>query len=317
MTSYSLRAVSYDSAIFEHCGPLLVHAVFPHTWHLRSATRQIVSVVTSRWNGPLSARVATLPRVSPGTPATLCETGFHVGEMVISFEGARPWNAHPDRPQTLDLTVLRRDLEGMHHQVLAAARGGLAAAMEDVWPDRDGFGGHATGSPTRGDATSGWLARGRAEISSLRVALCCQDGIELRRHAVGLLGLGPGLTPSGDDVLCGLIAGLSVLGRRSNRHKNRCEEAQTALTDCMVTQAPRRTTSLSSTFLQCAARGVVTEPLLQVLETAGSGTRMNHIDDVLMLGHSSGSDMLTGALLAGATLVRWEELFGPAVVGSR
>jgi len=237
--------------------------------------------------------------------------------MVISFEGARPWNAHPDRPQTLDLTVLRRDLEGMHHQVLAAARGGLAAAMPDIESSRDERGGNIARSPTRGDATEAGLVRGREEIAWLGGALVRGDLDSTVRHAVGLLGLGPGLTPSGDDVLCGLISGLSVLGRRSNRHKNRCEEAQAALTDCMVTQAPRRTTSFSSTLLQSATRGVVTEPLLQVLKTAGSGTRMRGIDDVLMLGHSSGSDMLTGALLAGATLVRWEELFGPAVVGSR
>jgi hypothetical protein len=125
------------------------------------------------------------------------------------------------------------------------------------------------------------------------------------------------LTPSGDDVLCGLIAGLSVLGNRPVRHQERCEGAVAALATCIAREAPRRTTSLSATLLRCAARGVVAEPLLQVLGTVGSGNQLTGVDEVLMLGHSSGSDMLTGALMACAVLVRWEEVFGPAMVGSR
>ena len=117
--------------------------------------------------------------------------------------------------------------------------------------------------------------------------------------------------------MCGLMAGLWVLGRRSESHRERCEEALAVLVDGVVAAAARRTTSLSATLLRSAARGVVAEPLLQVLETVGSSTAVRGIDDVLMLGHSSGSDMLTGALMAGATLVRWEEVFGPAMVGTR
>jgi hypothetical protein len=308
---------SYDPELFEHCGSLEVHAVFPHAWQLRTARREIVSVVASSWNGPLTARVRALPRATPGMPATLHKTQLAVGNTVISFEGARPWIVSARRSEMLDPSVLRQDLDGLRHQARAAGRGDLAAGIEDMWEGGDGCWRRVAGPSTRGDATAGWLVRGREEIAALCEALVGGDETGASQHAVGLLGLGPGLTPAGDDVVCGLLAGLSVLGRRSTRHGRRCSDALAALTHCIAAEAPRRTTSFSGTLLRAATRGVAAEPLLRVLETAGSGTPMSGVDDVLMLGHSSGSDMLTGALLAGATLVRWEELFGPAVVGSR
>jgi hypothetical protein len=296
--------LSYDPEIFECRGPLLVHAVFPHTWHLRSEGGQILSVVDSRWNGPLTMRVATIPtrhRASPGMAATLTEAGLEVGTAVIPFEGARPWMAPVERSEALDLSLLRADLPSVRHKIQAASRGGLAIGEA---------------APSRASAPA-WLVHGSVEMSSLWDALMRQDTEAVSRHAVGLLGLGPGLTPSGDDVLCGLIAGLSVLGHRSVRHQERCEGAVAALRACVMAEAPRRTTSLSATLLRSAAHGVAAEPLLQVLGTVGSGNQVKGIDEVLMLGHSSGSDMLTGALMACAMLVRWEEVFGTAMVGSR
>lgn len=317
MTPHSPRALSYDPGIFEHCGPLQVHAVFSRAWHLRSIARQMVSVVASSWNGPLTVCVSGLPRVTAGSVATLRETGLEVGETVFSFDYAEQWMAQAERSRRLDPSVLRHDLEVLRRQVRVAGRGGLTEAQGDLWADTDRRRRQLTGSATRDDATDAWLVRGRRELASLGEALIHEDSDRTGRHAIGLLGLGPGLTPAGDDVLCGLLAGLSVLGRRSIGHEKRCAGALAALADCIVAEAPRRTTSFSSTLLHAATRGIATEPLLQVLETVGSSTGPRGIDEVLMLGHSSGSDMLTGALLAGATLVRWEELFGPAVVGSR
>lgn len=317
MNAHELQALSYDPEIFEHCGLLRVHAIFPHAWHLRTEDGYIVSVVVSRWNGPLTIRVSALPRVSTGIAATLRRTSLEIGKMVIRFERARLWVASTEQSAVLDLSVMRDDLERLHHQVSVAARGGLAGAVEDLWGNGNRCEGAFSMLPTRGDTTDAWLIRGRKEIGSLGKALAHRDRDAVGQHAVGLLGLGPGLTPAGDDVLCGLLAGLSVLGRRSSHQGHQCMLTLAVLTNRILTEAPRRTTSLSSTLLQSAADGVVTEPLLHVLESAGSRTRMKGTDEVLMIGHSSGSDMLTGALLAGAMLVRWEELFGPAVVGTR
>jgi hypothetical protein len=95
-----------------------------------------------------------------------------------------------------------------------------------------------------------------------------------------LAGLGPGLTPSGDDVLAGYVAGLVLL------HGLRKEAARIA------EEAAARTNSLSATLLRHAALGEVPEPV-HILFATGD-TR-----PLLSFGHSSGPAWLRGLVSAG------------------
>src|SRR5262249_42586767 len=67
---------------------------------------------------------------------------------------------------------------------------------------------------------------------------------------VGLLGLGPGLTPSGDDVLCGVLVALHALGE---------PRAAGKLGDAIAAETRRATTPLSGAFLAAAAQGMGSE----------------------------------------------------------
>jgi hypothetical protein len=97
-----------------------------------------------------------------------------------------------------------------------------------------------------------------------------------------LLGRGSGLTPLGDDVLCGWLAGRNALGRS---------------TEPVAAEVTRRsmagTTRLSSTLLTCAIRGDVV-PQVRVL-LRGTGT----LDALLSIGHTSGAGLALGLALAG------------------
>lgn len=93
-------------------------------------------------------------------------------------------------------------------------------------------------------------------------------------------GLGPGLTPSGDDLLAGYIAGLVLLhGERKRAHQ-------------IAEEAAERTNSLSATLLRHAARGEVPEPVHVLLVTG-------NVRPLLSFGHSSGQAWLRGLVSAG------------------
>lgn len=94
-----------------------------------------------------------------------------------------------------------------------------------------------------------------------------------------LAGRGEGLTPSGDDLLLGYVAGL-VLFRRSRQLARHIAES-----------AARRTTSLSATLLRHAARGEVPEPVHALLER-GDAAPLGR------WGASSGRELLHGLELA-------------------
>ncbi|MBM3222822.1 MAG: DUF2877 domain-containing protein [Candidatus Tectomicrobia bacterium] len=105
-----------------------------------------------------------------------------------------------------------------------------------------------------------------------------------------LVGLGEGLTPSGDDFLVGLLAVLHVTGFLS-RHID-------ALLQRQFCQCVRQGTSqLSGEFLRCALAGHFAEPLaglVRALCGAGPDAWLGHAATLATVGHSSGVDAMVG-----------------------
>lgn len=112
-----------------------------------------------------------------------------------------------------------------------------------------------------------------------------------------LVGLGPGLTPAGDDLLAGALATLRLLGAGGQADALAAEVAARA----------SRTTALSAALLACAAQGQVAQPAADVLRAlAGGRTLEPAVAALLRVGHTSGRDLAAGILL-GARLVLGRE----------
>jgi uncharacterized protein DUF2877 len=100
----------------------------------------------------------------------------------------------------------------------------------------------------------------------------------------GLIGLGPGLTPSGDDVLTGALALLQAC-RETRIH---ADLARTILAMAALTSP------LSASFLRAAAAGHVAEHLYDAATSAVAGDAGATVAALRGVGHSSGWDMLAG-----------------------
>jgi hypothetical protein len=101
-----------------------------------------------------------------------------------------------------------------------------------------------------------------------------------------LLGQGTGLTPLGDDVLCGWIA------------THRAAGVATPEVDNAVRAGLHRTTLLSATLLDCAMHGEVLPELGRFLRAIGTPTEPGRAADLRGVGGTSGAGLLLGALLA-------------------
>lgn len=104
-----------------------------------------------------------------------------------------------------------------------------------------------------------------------------------------LIGMGVGLTPSMDDVLLGMMYGLSRIAPDA--------PATRMLTDAIKTCAAEGTNSISAAFLFAVADGAPFERLDDVLMGLSGMIPLN-IDPILEIGSSSGSEMLLGLLIA-------------------
>jgi hypothetical protein len=114
---------------------------------------------------------------------------------------------------------------------------------------------------------------------------------------LNLLGLGPGLTPAGDDLLAGLLVGLAAR-----------PDLRDPLAAAVARHAPARTTWLSAELLRLAADGYAVPAVVAVADAlAGHGTDDaldRALPALLAVGHTSGAALARGLLLAAETLSR-------------
>jgi len=107
--------------------------------------------------------------------------------------------------------------------------------------------------------------------------------------ALDLLGQGPGLTPSGDDVVAGAAAAVAILGR-----------LDPAASAAVVGAARTGTTVLSAALLRCATRGEMVPQAAELLRAlCGQGGLGTALDGLLGVGHTTGAALTLG-LCAGA-----------------
>ncbi|NMB73649.1 MAG: DUF2877 domain-containing protein [Myxococcales bacterium] len=109
--------------------------------------------------------------------------------------------------------------------------------------------------------------------------VCLEEAVD------GLLGLGSGSTPSGDDVLAGAAAAARTLGLPGARRLGE------ALTDL----SPDATTAAGRAMLREAAAGFFVLPL-STLAGAWPAAGRSTIEALIGVGASSGADMLAGFL---------------------
>lgn len=111
-----------------------------------------------------------------------------------------------------------------------------------------------------------------------------------------LAGLGPGLTPSGDDFLAGIMVGLHYSGH---------PEIAARLAAQVLPAVTQGSNVISAAHVKCAAQGQASKTLFDALGSlAGADSEQleTRLDAVHAIGHTSGWDMLAGAVLACASV---------------
>ncbi len=111
-----------------------------------------------------------------------------------------------------------------------------------------------------------------------------------------LIGLGPGLTPSGDDLIVGYLAGLwSTAGSNSSRLRFMSSLG------AWLSLAVAGTNAISSTYIKSAINGNVSEPIATLAQRFGQPKSMDSVREAtrtaMQVGNTSGTDGVQGLLL--------------------
>ncbi len=222
----------------------------------------------------------------PGVVGRIAGMRLTLGDAVLSFASAKLWRPAAPRGgwtrRTLALGLGR----------LAAERGRFgdvgwlpaALPLDAPAPDEADrlhrIARRAAAGPI--EALARWLAEAVAAPGGAPPPAPAQ--------AAGLIGLGAGLTPSGDDFVGGAMIALRALGRG---------DLADSLGARALAAAPARTNRISLAHLASAARGEGAAALHAAMAAlcAGGSDLPRRLGELDAIGHTSGWDALAGAVL--------------------
>jgi hypothetical protein len=259
-----------------------VHATFDRSFYLTFPSGWLCVGPAGLGAGPLNVLCDPWPHggthelVAAGDRARAENGKLRAGRISLQLHTAATW--HPQPVGAWTGASLARGLSTFATLLPAALpREGLAYLLRDA--------GDGEGTP---------LATAQPAIRYLAGIVHASE----RGHAAGidaqqlfdLIGLGPGLTPSGDDYLCGFLIALALTSRFALRdHIWRAVEPHLG----------QRTNDISRAHLGAAAEGFGNAALHLLLNAilAGANDQIPAgFSQAIAIGHTSGWDALAGAI---------------------
>ena len=228
-------------------------------------------VVTLRHTG-------SLPAVNPGAPVHLHAGRLRVGPIEVDLRDATVWDPtlRSTHTATAARPAARRVVIG---ELLATAPDESIARLLEPQGDGNVPLSLLRTSLSKGlDAIDAWLS-GHLDAASASAIIARE-----------VAGRGPGLTPSGDDLLVGIMLATGVLPGAGG------VRGVQDIRDVLASAAIPRTTRISGAYLNAASRGWASEPwhaLVRALPGPPEPIR-RAVRRLLQIGETSGADTLTG-----------------------
>ncbi|MDX1377016.1 MAG: DUF2877 domain-containing protein, partial [Burkholderiales bacterium] len=136
------------------------------------------------------------------------------------------------------------------------------------------------------------LERAAARVRALASAYRADDPEAVCAASIPLLGLGTGLTPSGDD-----LAGAALFGRRLRASRKRAWNRAAAQ---LAREARHRSHAVSAALFRDLVRGESFAPLHAIADALVADDHPAALSEaraLVAIGHSSGWDMFTGLVI--------------------
>lgn len=270
------------AAVLRDKAPLAVTAVFEKSFYCRDDRDRWLCflrddlesgplhVLCANWPADLNRRILEGQTLAPDGDGVMAAPALAID--CTMFREWRPPVFPPPNP-----SALRRALPRLRDAMrMAAPKDTVADLALNGRPPDDGWRRAAAEKAIQAlDTLSRWLASAQEPL--------------LRDAVRALVGLGPGLTPTGDDILAGTLLTLHALGRKTEAGK---------MAVALKPHASEGTNPISLAHLRTAASGLGAAPFHDMLnELLLGGESLDQcLRRIDAIGHSSGWDILTGIL---------------------
>ena len=273
---------AYAAQQLEECRLWTVHSVYKKTVNLQAGERLLALQAASSPMSPISiitdmdVRAFEVLPVKPGQQVSIAGSRIIISspEHTVSF-GCLPKKVCCTRLTCPPGPFPCKELLSRVRQAVASSQAGIFRLLFC-------------------DSTEDQTMKGKEEYSLILAAagsriLQCSECLEQHlygdaaKHLAGLIGLGIGLTPSGDDFLCGVLAGLILRGEENHPFAHAlCRE---------ITSRRFDTNDISRAFLDCSVQHHFSLAVNSLTDLPSADRILNVFSDI---GHSSGIDTLCG-----------------------
>ena len=295
----SLPALSVGSQVPTSSFSATVHSLFRGACNLEVAPSTMLTLLPSaKANLPHGIRldhasfhtVCAQIRIGQAAACRSRILRFNGSELAIDLRVASPWH--------IDLSSLCLDLRAYERlRAWTTAWSELKRRQEDLElvPTMETC--PAGLEDTSSSMTASLLGhqgdRAASALVDATSSFSLDDAVRAMRR---LIGLGVGLTPSGDDFLVGYLAGLwsTACGKSSRLAFLRSIGAR-------MCEDARNTNVISRVYLLAASKGHVSEPLAVLVQHLATSLNQASVlgatKAALSIGHTSGADGVLGLLL--------------------
>lgn len=281
-----------------------IHSVFDHAVNCTFGECGWLTLLTEEAAiGPMSAVVKaaslkSLPLV-PGMALEIGQGRLVIAEagMSLQLKGAVQWNPQPEPfREPVSLTQKRDRLDILEKWIRKSGNmAGIANVLEYLeLPDRS-----RKQRPDTELNAFGQFALDR--IQAITTGMADTDPDRIRDRIRGIIGFGPGLTPSGDDFLAGIGASMIYL---KGFYKFR-KTTFALMLRLMAEESRGRTTRVSEEMLKNLAQGLMPKRFmdLQTALLSQSGPELGPaLRELGRMGETSGTDHALGVFVAHTVL---------------
>ncbi len=303
--------------------------IFDRVCNLINDSGEVLSIAAPEiGNGPFNILLKDLEfsflnYLEVGSPITVGINRVAIGEVMVDTHQAKPWSPCPDWEQLhalrdligTELLTLKdwiqpraptnsvieylktqsvmQVIQDKSHEFFEAGWGLRQSSSYTIHPENAYSSGTRPSQTTLHTLASPKVDFVQPAFESARELCSSVIHAEIRGGNIAaqhLAGLGPGLTPAGDDFILGAILAARII------HP---EELANILTKELAEAAAPLTTSLSAAWLRAAGRGEAGVMWHNFFAALSSGDQMavqNAAVRLLAIGHTSGADTLAGFL---------------------
>lgn len=276
MKQFITETMSFASGILSHISEGMVHSVYRKTINLRMGSSLLALQAAGSPLSPVSLITGLDVGEMSGLPVVPGDQVFVDKKTIILFSKSSRIIFRFDEAAIFD--SLLRDyavplpLPAIKESLLQSSSGGLTELFSK------------TLRKNPSDFAKGVflaVAQKRMEDARKEVLDICYDKAAVT--LAGMTGLGMGLTPSGDDFLCGVLAGLLFSGQWDHPFAQALRQT--------ISRRLGDTNDISRTFLSCALSCHFSRPVKELPLASGTTEILSSFGAI---GHSSGFDTLCG-----------------------